>query len=146
MVFTGEFSVEVLHADEGDVEKNINAIPELKNELNILRLRELGEKIIEKTKDLYIKKHSLKNIYLGGIDVLEENRIFELMQKVAEIFAPAVADIRKHSPSKEELSLKAEDESGKRSEIYLKISEVRGKLDAIGEKGMKLFEILGMQQ
>jgi hypothetical protein len=146
MVFTGEFSVEVLHADEGEVEKNINAIPELKNELNTLRLRELGEKIIEKTKDLYIKKHRLENIYIGGIDVLEENRIFELMQKVADIFAPTVADIKKHSPSKEELSLKTEDESGKRSEIYLKKSEVRGKLDAIGEKGMKLFEILGIQQ
>ncbi len=146
MDFTDEFSVHVFHADEGDIEKSINAVPELKNELNVLRLRELGEQIIKETDELYIKKQRLENIYLSGIDVLKENRVFGLMENVAEIFAPTVADIEKHSPSKEELSLKEEDESGKRREIYLKKSEVRDKLDAIGDKGMKLFQVLGIQQ
>jgi hypothetical protein len=142
MDFTDEFSVEVYHAEEGGVEKNVKAVPELKSELNILRLRELGEKIIEQTNNLYPKKLQLENLYLGGKDVLEENLVFELMQKVAEIFAPTVAEIKKHSPSKVELSLKAEDETGIRSEIYLKKSQVKEKLNAIKEKGDRLFEIL----
>jgi len=74
--------------------------------------------------------------------VFEENIVFELMQEVAEIFAPTVAEIKKHSPSERELSLKAEDDTGKRSEIYLKKSQVREKLEAIKEKGDRLFEIL----
>ena len=144
MDFTDEFSVQVLYAEEGGVEKNIEAVPELKSELNTLRLRELGEKLIEQTDNLYPKRQQLETIHLEGKNVLEENLVFELMQKVAKIFAPTVAEIKKHSPMGEELSLKSEDESGKRSEIYLKKSEVREKLDAIKEKGEKLFEILGI--
>jgi hypothetical protein len=53
-----------------------------------------------------------------------------------------VGEIKKRSPSNVELSLKSEDESGKRNEIYLKKSEVKEKLDAIKEKGEKLLEIL----
>ncbi|MCZ7361973.1 MAG: hypothetical protein O8C58_01310 [Candidatus Methanoperedens sp.] len=145
MAFTDEFSVQVFHAEEGGVEKNIEAVPELKNELNTLRLRELGEKIVEQTNNLYPKKLRLETIHLVGKDVFEENLVFELMQKVAEIYAPSVAEIKERSPSEEELSLKAEDESGQRSEIYLKKSEVREKLDTIKEKGERLLEVLDIK-
>ncbi|MDO9096929.1 MAG: hypothetical protein Q7U60_02245 [Candidatus Methanoperedens sp.] len=138
------FAVEVYHAEENGVEKNIQAIPELKEALNAFRLRELGEKIIEQISSLYPKKQRLEALYLDSKDVLEENLVFELMQKVAELFAPTVAEIKKHSPSAEELSLKAEDETGVRSEIYLKKSQVKEKLTAIKEKGDRLLEILGV--
>ncbi len=144
MNFGDEFAVEVYHAEENEVEKNIQVVPELKSALNIFKLRELGEKIVERTNALYPKKHRLESIYLSGKDVLEENLVFELMQKVAELFAPTVAEIKKHSPSAEELSLKAEDDTGVRSEIYLKKSTVKEKLTAINEKGDKLLEILSV--
>ncbi len=146
MAFKDEFSVQVLHSEEGGVEMSIEAVPELKNELKTLRLRELGEKIVEQTNNLYPKKRRLETIHLGGKDVFEENLVFELMQKVAEIFAPTVAEIKKHSPSEEEFSLKAEDENGQRSEIYLKRSEVKERLDAIKEKGGRLLEVLDIRQ
>jgi len=136
------FAVEIYHAEENGVEKNIQAIPELKGALNTFRLRELGEKIVENESILYPKKQRLEAIYLDGKDVLEENIVFELMQKVAEIFAPTVAEVEKRSPSEEELSLKAEDDTGKRNEIYLKKSQVREKLSAIKEKGERLLGIL----
>ena len=140
----GDLAVEVYHAEENGVEKNIQAVPELKEALNAFRLRELGEKIVEQVSSLHPKKQRLEAIYLNGKDVLEENIVFELMQKVAEIFAPTVAEIKKRSPSEEELSLKAEDDTGKRSEIYLKKSQVREKLSAIKEKGERLLGILGV--
>jgi hypothetical protein len=144
MNLKGDFSVDVCHADENEVEKSINAIPDLKNELNILRLQELKEKIVEKTNYLYPKKQKLKTILLKERDVFEENLVYDLMQKVAEIFAPTVTEIKNRSPSNEELSLKSEDESGKRNEIYLKKSEVKEKLNAINEKGARLLEILNV--
>ena len=144
MILKEEFSVDVSHAEENGVEKSINAVPELKNELNMLRLQELGEKILEKTNELYPKKQKLVTIFLEERDVFEENLVFGLMQKVSEIFAPTVAEIKKHSPSGEELSLKSEDEYGTRHEIYLKKSEVKDKLNAIEEKGQKLLEVLGI--
>jgi Mg2+ and Co2+ transporter CorA len=142
MNLKGEFSVDVSHAEENGVETGINAVPELKNELNILRLQELREKIVEKTNYLYPKKQKLKTILVEDRNVFEENLVYDLMQRVAHIFAPTVAEIKKRSPSNEELSLKSEDESGKRNEIYLKKSEVKEKLNAINEKGAKLLEIL----
>ena len=142
MNLKGEFSVEVYHAEENGVEMSINAVPELKNELNTLRLQELGKKIVEQTNYLYPKKQKLKTIILKERDVFEENLVYDLMQKVAEIFAPTVTEIKKRSPSNEELSLKSEDETGKRNEIYLKKSQVQEKLIAIEEKGTRLLEIL----
>ena len=49
MNFSDEFNVEVFHAEENQVEKNIQTVPELKSALNTFRLRELGEKILERT-------------------------------------------------------------------------------------------------
>jgi nitrate/nitrite-specific signal transduction histidine kinase len=141
--FSDEFEVEVYHAEENEVDKNIQAVPELKSALKVLKLRELGEKILERTNDLYKKNRRLDHIYLNGKDVIKENIIFELMQNVAEYFAPIIADIKKHSPFGEELSLKAEDEKGDRTEIYLKKSAILDKLDVIKDKGKKLSEILG---
>ncbi|MDP3105616.1 MAG: hypothetical protein Q8M95_13530 [Candidatus Methanoperedens sp.] len=144
MNFTDEFEVEVFHAEENKVEKNILAVQELKTALNIMGLRGLGEKIQERTNNLYPEKKRLDYIHLDGKDVIEENIVFELMQKVAELFAPIIADIKEHSPFGEELSLKSEDETGNRNEIYLKKSQVINKLDAIMDKGNKLSGILGM--
>jgi hypothetical protein len=137
-----EFIMEIFHAEENEVEKNITADPDLKRELRSLRFQELRDSIIEQTNHLYTKKGKLEKIYVDDRDVLEENLIFELMQNVAEIFAPIISEIKEHSPSAEELSLKSEDESGMRHEIYLKKSDVSEKLDAIDEKGKKLIEIL----
>jgi len=146
MNLKGDFSVNVYHSQENDVEKSINAVPELKNELNILRLQELGEKIVEKTNYLYPKRQKLKTILLKDKDVFEENLVYELMQNIAKILSPTVVEIKKRSPSNMELSLKSEDESGKRNEIYLKKSEVREKLNAINEKGAMLLERLEVMQ
>ncbi len=135
---------EIHHAEEKDVEKNIQAVPELKSALNTSRLRELGEKILERTNILYPKKSRLESIHLDGKDAIEENIVFELMQNVAELYAPVIADIKKHSPFGEELSLKSEDEKGERSEIYLKKAQVMDKLDSMKDKGRKIYEILGV--
>jgi len=145
MVFKEEFAIEVYHAEEKEVEKYIQAVPALSILINIPKLREFGEKIIARTNTLYPKKRSMESLQMNQKDVLEENQIFELMQKIAEVYAPTIAMIKKHSPSGEELSLKVEDDSGKRSEIYLKKSKVKEKLSIIKEKGDKLIKILDIQ-
>jgi hypothetical protein len=142
MNLKGDFSVDVQYADENEVEKSVNAVPELNNEINILRLQELGTKIVEQTNKLYPKKQKLLTITLKDNDVFKENLVYDLMQKVALILAPTVTEIKTRSPSDVELSLKSEDESGKRNELYLKKSEVKEKLNVINEKGAKLLEIL----
>ncbi len=138
----GEFVAEIYYGEENEVEKNIRAVPELDNAVNNLRLRELGEKIIESLDDLYQERQKLMYIYIDNKDVQEYNLIYELAQKVAEIFVPTIAEVKEHSPSEEELSTKEEDEHGGRREIYLKKSEVIQRLSEIKEKGDKLLEIM----
>lgn len=84
----------------------------------------------------------MESLQFNHKDVFEDNQIYELMQKVAEINAPTIAQIKKHSPSTEELSLKVEDDSGKRSEIYLKKSQVKEKLGRIKDKGDRLLKLM----
>lgn len=145
MNFMEEFNAEIYYAQRNGIEKNIKGDPELKAVLNILRLHELGDNIIKQLTDLYGKRDVLKSLTYRGKDVFEENLIFDLMQKVAVIFAPVITDIKQHAPSKTEISLKIEDETGKRKEIYLKISQVKEKLSSIGEKGDKLYELLEIE-
>ena len=142
MDFKDGFNIEVYHAGEKEVEKYIQAVPALNSILNIAKLRELGDKIIGRVNTLYPKKRSMESLQFNHKDVFEDNQIYELMQKVAEINAPTIAQIKKHSPSTEELSLKVEDDSGKRSEIYLKKSQVKEKLGRIKEKGDRLLKLM----
>lgn len=145
MNFVNEFTIDIYHTEENSTEKNILEVPELKNALNISRLRELGEKILENVDSLYERRQKLKSIYIGDKDVLEDNIVFELMQKVAEILTPIVTEIKEHSPFREEeLSIKEEDEHGKRREIYLKRTDIREKFGTIKEKGDRLLEIMAL--
>ncbi len=136
--------VDVYYAEENSVEKNVRATPELETALKTAQLVELGEILEKMTAGLYNKRQTLEGTYLMGIDVFEENIVFELMERIAEVLAPTVSEIKKHTPSDEELSLKAEDDSGKRGEIYLKKADLREKLGKIGEKGARLLGILGI--
>ena len=136
--------VDVYHAEENSVERNIKASPELKSALNTSKLCEMGEILDKMTTGLYTKRNRLEGVYLIGIDVIEETLIFDLMERLAEVFAPMVSEIEKHSPSDGELSLKVEDKTGKRGEIYLKKTQIREKLGAIEDKGSQILEILGI--
>jgi len=142
MNFIEEFNAEVYYAQRNGVEKNIKGDPKLKAVLNILRLQEFGDAIVKQLTDLYGERNLLESLTFKGKDVFEENLIFDLMQKMAVIFALTITEIKQHAPSKSEISLKIEDETGKRKEIYRKIYLIKEKLSSIGEKGDKLYELL----
>ena len=136
--------VDVYHAEENGMERNIKVSPELKSALNISKLCEMGEILGKMTEGLYTKRETLEGTYLMGIDVLGKTLVFDLTKRIAEIFAPIISEIEKRSPSDEELSLKEEDKTGKRGEIYLKKTHIKEKLRAIDAKGSQLLEILGI--
>lgn len=136
--------VDVYHAEENGMERNIKVSQELKNVLNTSKLCEIGEILGKMTEGLYTKRKTLDGAYLMGIDVLDKSLVFDLTKRIAEIFAPMVSEIKKRSPSDGELSLKEEDNTGKRKEIYLKKTQIKEKLIAIDAKGSQIIETLGM--
>lgn len=130
--------IEVYYTEEDGLERNIVDIPELRDSLNIPGLNMLEKGIVDQANDFYFKRRSLLEIYLDNIDVIKEGQIFELMLKIADIYTPILMEIKSHSPHNEELSLKIEDDGGKRTEIYVKKSHIREKLSVLNEKGDKL--------
>lgn len=134
--------VDVYHAEDNSVEKNLMVVPGLAGALKTTQLLEFGELLEKMSEGMYQKRQTLEHTYLMGIDVFEENIVFELMERIAEVMAPTVSEIKQHTPADEELSLKVEDDTGKRGEIYLKKAKIREKLAAIGEKGDRLLGIL----
>ena len=55
---------------------------------------------------------------------------------------PTVAEISRRSTSPVELTLKTEDDTGKRQEIYVKKGELYGKIDAVPITERAIFEPL----
>ena len=145
MDYTDEFTVEAYYAAHKGVEKSIKGVPELKRVFNPPKLCDFGQKIAQKTEEIYEESKLLESLNFKGRDVFEENLIFDLMQEIAEIFAPTVAEIKQHSPSKGELSLKLETKSGERNELYLEKSQIKEKLKNIGDKGDRLLSLLNIE-
>lgn len=141
---TGESSSNVYYIEKDSIERHINE--EFKNELDMQKLHKLGKKIVEQIDDLSSKKPRLENICLNSTNIIENDNVFEFVLDISKIYAPIIAEINKHSPLKEELSLKIEEDINQRKEIYLKKSQIKDRLNIIKDKGDKLFECLGLNK
>jgi hypothetical protein len=60
------------------------------------------------------------------------------------MFAPTVREIAKRSPNEFELSLKQENDSGRREEIYLRKEQLVSNLQPLSSVGREVFAPLGL--
>jgi hypothetical protein len=89
-------------------------------------------------------KQQLVSVSLDGEDVLERDLIQPFLERVVQFMAPIVVEIDRRSPNKLELSLKLEDESGRREELYLRKEGLVSKLNALGTQERAIFAPLGL--
>jgi hypothetical protein len=83
-------------------------------------------------------------IDLDGKDVYKNHLGLALVSRLVKTFAPIVEEITTRSPSEAELSLKREDDSGKREELYLRREELLKKLQPLNAEGRGYFAPLGL--
>ncbi len=76
-------------------------------------------------------KGRLLDVTLNGRGVLEEGLVRELLSLMVKIVSPMIAQISRRSGSPVELTLKTEDDEGRRQEVYVKKSELYAKLDPV---------------
>lgn len=136
----GELRAEVTHPQEEGSEAmatpvEIGDLPQLGRLWDALRISADG---------LLEHKERLLTLRLEGEDVFENDLAIMLLERMIRFFAPTVHEIAKRSPSPEELSLKIEHDTGRREEIYVKKSELVGKVAALGDKERALFGPLGL--
>lgn len=81
-------------------------------------------------------KSRLLDVTLHGRGVFEEHLVRDLLGAMVKILSPTVAQISRRSASPVELTLKTEEDDGRRQEVYVKKAELFAKLDAVPANGL----------
>jgi hypothetical protein len=89
-------------------------------------------------------KERLVSAELDGKDLFDQAGPVPLIERVVKMIAPTVLEVSRRSPNPQELSLKVENDGGRREEIYLKKEELLSKLEPLGERERQLFAPLAL--
>ncbi len=90
------------------------------------------------------QKEQLVNVSLDGTPVFEGGLVIQFVVRLVAMFAPTVREIAKRSPNEFELSLKQENEGGRREEVYLRKDQLVSKLQPLSSIGREVFAPLGL--
>lgn len=94
--------------------------------------------------DALSHKERLVSVELDGKDLFDTAGPVPLIERVVRMIAPTVVEVSRRSPNAQELSLKVENDGGRREEIYLKKEELLSKLEPLAEKERQLFAPLAL--
>jgi hypothetical protein len=89
-------------------------------------------------------KERLVSAELDGKDLFDQAGPIPLIERIVKMIAPTVVEVSKRSPNPQELSLKVENDGGRREEIYLKKEELLSKLEPLAERERQLFAPLAL--
>jgi len=121
------FYAEVQHPGEADaaaLEPVLEQAAAVELERLVMLLRSAAGQVVK-------HKSRVLGVTIHGHDVFEEHLVAQLVKILVAQLAPTVAEIARRSTSPVELTLKTEDDDGRRQEIYVKKSELIAKIDAV---------------
>ncbi len=96
------------------------------------------------TRDVLDQREQLVSVTLDGAPVFETGLVLPLVVRLVNMFAPTVREIAKRSSNEFELSLKIENEGGRREELYLRKDQLVGQLQPLSAAGRQVFSPLGL--
>jgi hypothetical protein len=129
---------EVHHPGEAGVE----SLPPVLDAHDAVSLERLWTLLRSACGPLQANRSHLISALLEGRDVFESQSATKLVVMIVKQLAPIALEISKRSPNPAELSLKLEDDDGKRQEIYLKKSVLGAKLGNVPFTERHVFEPL----
>lgn len=89
-------------------------------------------------------KEQLLGVTLDGQPVFEGGLAVPFVVRLVNMFGPTVREIAKRSPNEFELTLKVENEGGRREELYLRKDVLISALQPLPAKGRDVFAPLGL--
>lgn len=132
----------------GEVERledpNAKALSPTLEPQDIAKVEQLAQALRVALTDLYNDRDAVARVEIEGKDVYKNKLALALIGRLVRTFAPIVEQVTQRSPSKQELSLKLENDQGKREELYLKRSELLDKLQPLNAEGRAVFAPLGL--
>ncbi|MEA1869428.1 MAG: hypothetical protein U9N09_04675 [Euryarchaeota archaeon] len=130
----------------GDAEPiNLTKDESILEEIDSAEVIYLMQEVIGCARDAEKREVSmLKTMAFDGVDVIEESIIFDGLKVVFAKYGKIASGCIAHGAAKDELVVKIESDSGARSEKYMQISTIESCLSEIGEKGIELAGVFGL--
>ena len=130
----------------GDAEPiNLTKDESILEELDSAEVIYLMQEVIGCVRDAEKRMVSmLKTMTFDGVDVIEESIIFDSLKVIFAKYGRIASECIAHGAAKEELVIKIESDSGARSEKYMPILTIESCLSEIGEKGIELAGVFGL--
>ncbi len=136
------------HGSAGEVDRledpNGKSLPPALEREDVAKLENLAEKMRSSLAELYSEREGVVRVEVEGKDVYKHRIALQVVSRLVGTFAPLVEEIARRSPSEQELSLKLENEQGKREELYLRRDELLKKLQPLNAEGRAVFAPLGL--
>jgi hypothetical protein len=126
----------------GDAEAG--SLPGVMDAVAAQQLERLWQMIRQDVGEAIAHKEKLIAVELNGRDVIEQDMITPFIALLIKMMAPIVTEISKRSPNPAELSLKIENESGRREEIYVRKADLLTKLEQLGPQERAVFASFGI--
>jgi len=126
-------------------EPNAKSIPSALSPEDLEKLQGVWKAIRAAFDELLPHKEAVTHLEMDGRDVFKEKLCLALVTRFIATFAPLVTEIARKSPNREELSLKIENEDGRREEIYLKKEILTKSLEPLNAIGRQVFTPLGLE-
>jgi hypothetical protein len=134
-------TAEVHHPDDAEAESGLPAVLDAQSAAEVERLWQL---LRGACTPVLARKKRLVRLTLGGDDVFESNMGTQVVALVVGVLAPIVSEVARRSPNAHELSLKMENDAGRREEIYLRKAQLISSLASVSPKARRVFDPLGL--
>ncbi len=136
-----KLSAEVHHPDDVEAESGLPAVLDVSSAQEVERLWQL---VRAACAPVLARKKRLVSLALAGSDVLEHDLGTRVVALVIAAIAPVVGEVARRSPNAHELSLKVENDTGRREEIYLRKAQLVSALSSVTPKERGVFDPLGL--
>lgn len=111
---------------------------------DVPRLSSLADAIRRVADPVHATRRRLLWVKLHEQDVLENDLLILLLDRIIDQLAPIAAEVSRRSPNANELSLKLEHDDGRREEIYLKKDDVFRPIKDLPDHIKSMFARLGI--
>jgi hypothetical protein len=134
-------SAEVHYPDDAEAE---SGLPAVLDQSSAVELEKLWQLLRTACAPVLSRKKKLVRLTLAGDDVFENDMGTQVVALVVGVIAPIVAEVARRSPNQHELSLKVENDTGRREEIYLRKAQLVSALASVTPKARGVFDPLGL--
>lgn len=132
---------EVHHPDDAEAESGLPTVLDAPSAAVVERL---WQHVRSACKAVLDRKKRMVRLTLGDADVVESDLGTKVVTLVVAAIAPTVLELSRRSPNLHEMSLKVENDGGKREEIYLRKAQLVSALSAVAPRERVVFDPLGL--